>query len=146
MLKINRVTYIGFLSIILLSCNNNINTTQLNGYWEIESVTFANGQTKSYKFNETVDYIEVNENLVGFRKKLKPGINNTYYEVGKSEPLTLKVENDSLNIYYKTSFNSWKETVLKADKKQLKIITKNQSVYLYKRYKPIILDIKPNTK
>ena len=31
----------------------------LNGYWEIEKVTFPNGETKDYSVSTTIDYIEL---------------------------------------------------------------------------------------
>ena len=51
------------------------------------------------------------------------------------------IENDSLNIYYSTSFANWKETVLEATIENLRVVNQNKTVYLYKRYTPIKLDI-----
>ncbi|WP_299129273.1 hypothetical protein [uncultured Winogradskyella sp.] len=127
----------------LFSCSENpeIYLDHLNGYWEIEEVTLSNGIKKQYKYNETIDYIAVNDSLKGFRKKLKPGINETYYTSDDAEVFTIKLENDSLNIYYVTPYAIWKETVLMASETQLKVSNQNKDVYLYKRYTPIKLNI-----
>ena len=48
----------------------------------------------------------------------------------RHEKFVFKIENDSLNLYYKTPFSSWKETILKASEDKLQIINQNK-VYIY---------------
>ncbi|WP_439151508.1 lipocalin family protein [Winogradskyella sp.] len=129
--------------ILITGCSDNPKSyiEHLNGYWEIEEVTLANGQKKSYKFNETIDYIKINDSLKGFRKKLKPGVNDTYFTSDDAEAITVKIENDSLNIYYSTPYAQWKETVIEATPENLKMVNQNNNVYLYKRYTPINLTL-----
>ena len=129
--------------LLIFSCSEHPETyiEHLDGYWEIEEVTLNDGTKKQYKFNETIDYIKINDSLKGYRKKLKPGINDTYFTSDNAESFTIKLENDNLNIYYNTPFTEWKETVLKASPNRLKVINENKDVYLYKRYTPINLDI-----
>lgn len=131
------------LLILIFSCSKNPETllTHLNGYWEIEEVTLENGTKKQYQFSETIDYISINDSLKGFRKKLKPGINDTYFTSDDAEAITLKIEDNQLNIYYKTAYAEWKETVLEASEKHLKVSNENNTIYLYKRYTPIRLDV-----
>ncbi|OZV67609.1 lipocalin family protein [Winogradskyella aurantia] len=128
---------------IFISCSNNPKSyiNHLEGYWEIQEVILSDGSVKNYKVNETIDYISLNDSLKGFRKKLKPGLNNNYFTSDDAEALTVMVEDDSLRIYYSTPFSKWKETVLKATEDQLKIINENKAVYLYKRYTPIQLNV-----
>lgn len=129
--------------LLVLSCSENPETyiEHLNGYWEIEEVTLTDGTKKQYQFNETIDYISINDSLQGFRKKLNPGINDTYFTSDDAEKLIVRLENDSLNLYYSTPYAKWKETVLEASETYLKISNENKNVYLYKRYKPIKLDV-----
>lgn len=131
------------IGVLLFSCSENPETfiQHIDGYWEIEEVTFKDGTKKEYKFNETIDYISVNDSLKGFRKKLKPGINDTYFTSDDAEAIQLKIEDHKLNIYYSTPYSTWKETVLKATENHLEIINENKNVYLYKRYIPINLDL-----
>ena len=131
------------LLILIFSCSKNPETyiEHLNGYWEIEEVTLANGSVKQYQFNETIDYISINDSLKGVRKKLKPGINDTYFTSNDAEAITLKIEDNQLKIYYKTAYAEWKETVLEASEKHLKVSNENNTIYLYKRYAPIRLDV-----
>ena len=125
----------------MLSCSEDPNTyiEHLEGYWEIEEVTLADGSKKQYEFNETIDYISINDSLIGFRKKLKPGINDTYFTSDDAEALVLKIENDSLNAYYSTAYAKWKETILEATPSRLKVSNQRNDVYVYKRYTPLQL-------
>ena len=139
-LKTLRFTTI-FVVLIFLSCKTDPKSYLefVNGYWEIEQVTFPNGEKKVYKYNEMIDYIEIKDNKNGFRKKMKPNLNETYSTSNDQESIEVKIENDSLNFYYKTPFNSWKETVLSANESQLIIALDNKVIYQYKRYQPIEL-------
>lgn len=138
----NKIWVLVFVFLIC-SCSKNpeIYIEHLKGYWEIEEVTLTNGTKKHYNFNETIDYISFNDSLQGFRKKLKPGFNNTYTTSNDAESLTLKIENDSLNVYYTTPYNTWKETVLEASPTHLKVSNQDNTIYLYKRYTPIEIDL-----
>lgn len=131
------------LTLLSLGCNQNPERylNHVEGYWEIEKVILPNGEEKEYRFNETIDYIAFNDSLKGFRKKLKPGLNNTYLTSDNAENLTVKIEKDSLNIYYSTPLMQWKETVLAASKTQLTVINDKKLIYIYKRYQPINLDL-----
>ncbi|PWK17677.1 lipocalin family protein [Xanthomarina spongicola] len=137
-----RLLIISIISFCLISCSKNPETfvEHLEGYWEIEEVILVDGSKKSYTFNDTVDYIEVSDSLAGFRIKLKPHFDGTFKTSKDSEQFTIKIENDSLNLYYKTPFDTWKETILLATEEQLKVINKNKAVFLYKKFTPINLD------
>ncbi len=133
------------ISVVVLctSCSKDPNgfILKINGYWEIQEVTMPDGSKKEYSYNETIDYIMLNDSLIGFRKKLKPGFNNSYQTSEDVEHITAKIEGDSLHLYYKTPYASWKETVIDANETQLKIINQNKAVYLYKRYTSIELNL-----
>jgi len=127
---------------VFYSCSPNLETfiPHINGYWEIDKVTVHNGNNRDYNYNDTIDYFELNDSLIGFRKKLKPNFMGTFETSKDVEKIKVVLENDSLNIYYTTSFASWKETILLATNEQLKIINQNKDVYLYKRYQPLNLE------
>jgi hypothetical protein len=129
-----------FLAILTTySCKENPEKfiPHLNGYWEIEKVILASGDVHDYKYNPLVDYFKLTDSLKGFRKKLKPLPDGTFEDSKDTEEFNIKIEEDSLNIYYKTKFSHWKETILLASENQLKIINANKNIYVYKPYKPI---------
>ncbi|GGW60532.1 lipocalin-like protein [Winogradskyella epiphytica] len=138
-----KTTLLIIFGLLIVSCSKNPESyiEHVQGYWEIEEVTMADGSKKQYTFNEVIDYISVNDSLKGFRKKLKPGINDTYYTSGDAESIELKVEDNKLNIYYTTPYANWKETVLEATPDQLRVINEYDKIYLYKRYESIKLDL-----
>lgn len=126
----------------LTSCTNNPESfiEHLNGYWEIEEVTLADGTKKEYTYNDTVDFISINDSLIGYRKKLKPTFNGTFQTSSDTENLKAIIENNTLNLYYTTPFGNWKEIVLNATKDKLLIENEAKVIYLYKRYQPLELD------
>jgi len=130
---------LSFLTLLLFNCTNNPERfiPFFEGYWEISEVTLPDGTKKIYDFNNTVDYIKISDNLTGFRKKLKPTLTGSFQTSNDGEELQLKIENDSLNVYYNTPFAQWKETILSASENELLIINKAKVRYLYKRYQQI---------
>ena len=136
--------YICFIifSFVVLSCSKDPETfiPHLSGYWEIKEVTLSNGAKKSYTYNDTVDYIEINDSLTGFRIKLKPNLSGSYETSTNKERIAIKIENDSLHLMYSTPYANWKESVLNANKNELLIVNTNKDMYLYRRYEPLNLD------
>ena len=140
-MKNTRVFYFLF-SLILVSCNKQDPKEQIQfieGYWEIEEVEVSPDSTITYSINENVDYFEVEKNT-GQRTKLRPQMDGTFKTTNSAEKIELKIEQDSLRIYYKTAFDNWKETVLKASPEELIIKNNQDKIYHYKKYNPISID------
>lgn len=129
------------IALFLVSCSDNPEKmlAHLNGYWEISKAEMNDGFEKDYNFNASIDYIMVNDSLKGFRKKLSPNFDGSFTTSQDAEAIEVKIENDSLNLYYSTPYAKWKETVLEANETHLKIVNFKKDVYLYKRYVPLDL-------
>jgi len=112
----------------------------VDGYWEIEEVSMSNGLKKEYNFNATIDYIQFTDSLSGLRRKLKPNLMGQFESSQSVESFRIKIENDSLNVYYSTPYANWKETILDASQTHLLVVNANKDLYLYKRYEPLDLD------
>ncbi len=125
--------------IALFSCSDQPEDyiEHLNGYWEIDEVILPDGSKRDYNFNETIDFLSINDSMTGFRKKLKPNFDGSFSTSDDAEALKVIVENDSLNMYYKTPYAEWKESVLGATDRRLIILNQDKFRYIYKRYKPI---------
>lgn len=137
-----RNLYLIIASILFLGCQQQSPedmVPHLSGYWEIENVLSKHVKGKEFTFNNTIDYIEL-EGSTGIRTKLQPTIDGKYIGNKTAESFEIKVEADSLNMYYQTPFDSWKETVLKAT--DVKLIVRNQDgiEYHYKKFEPINLE------
>ncbi|MGB0950193.1 MAG: lipocalin family protein [Marinirhabdus sp.] len=111
---------------------------KLAGYWEIKTVQLPDRAQKEYNISTTIDYIEVTENR-GTRKKVRPNIEGTFHGTPLVENFDIKIEADSLILYYETPFYSWKETVIKAEDSLLVIKNKDGKIYRYKKFRPVTL-------
>jgi hypothetical protein len=122
---------------IAFSCGRqdpSLQKAKLSGYWGIESVTLSDGKKIDFSINAVVDFIEVSEEK-GIRTKVAPQFDGSFMNNGTAEKFNLKIEEDSLRLYYTTPFDSWKETVLLVTDSVLKIINRDSKVYTYKKFR-----------
>ncbi|MDT0649943.1 hypothetical protein [Autumnicola edwardsiae] len=127
------------LGFVLLSCKKKDPKEQLqylSGYWEIDKVEFAEDSVKEYSMSPYIDYIELQQEK-GFRRKVKPKFNGTSIVAGTTEEIKAIVEKDSLRLYYKTPYATWKETVISAEEDRMRILNPEGVIYHYNKYKPI---------
>ena len=125
--------------VLLSACQNKISQedlTLLNGYWEIEKVIMANGQTKTYTINTTVDYIEVKE-LSGFRKKVYPNLDGTFDTSNDVEKFNLTERSNGFEMHYKTKLSEWVETLEALNENSFSVTNADKITYSYKRFKPV---------
>lgn len=123
--------------LILISCAKQTPEdmiAQLDGYWMIEKVEMPDGVEKDFRLSTTIDFIEINGDF-GVRKKVQPQLDGSFLTNDSAETFELKIENDSLNLYYQTPFDSWKESVLKTGDSLLKILNKEGKLYTYRRFR-----------
>ncbi len=129
------------LIVLFISCskpNPESYKQYISGYWEIERVVLPDGTQKKYNFNQSIDFFEVKDSI-GIRKKVQPKLDGSFIANKDSEIFILKIEYDSLRMYYKTSIASWKETVVFAKQNQIVIKNESGNTYFYKPYKKISL-------
>lgn len=129
--------YFILFSFIFLGCEKPDPETQknyLSGYWEIKTVTMPDGETKNYDINTVVDYIEIAGDS-GIRTKVAPRFDGSFKTNGLAEDFVLKIENDSLRMYYQTPYDAWKETVIEAADSTLTVINRDHKIYTYSKFK-----------
>lgn len=132
---------------LLFSCQSEVNKenlAQLNGYWEIKEVEFSNGETKTYKVNETIDYIEVKsakagQPLVGFRQKVMPQFDGTFKTNGIRENLKVFEVDNAFFLECKTDYGKWNEAIISLEDSTLVLKNKQEIIYTYKKFKPFSL-------
>ena len=125
----------------IFSCKDSVNKDDyslLNGYWEIETVTLADGKTKEYKVNLWVDYFEIKD-AKGFKKKMKVKLDGSYTTNDDAESFTLETENNKTQIHYKNNLSEWTEELTYLSKNSFTIKNKDGFVYTYKRYQALNL-------
>jgi hypothetical protein len=130
-----------FLTLLLISCQSEVKKEdlgKLNGYWEIKQVTLADGETKDYKVNETIDFFEVKDNA-GFRQKVMPQFDGTFKTNGIKESLKIFEVDNTYFIECKTDYGKWNEEIITIEDSTLVLKNKQNLVYTYKKFKPFSL-------
>ncbi|WP_339654944.1 hypothetical protein [uncultured Maribacter sp.] len=128
-----------FCTLLISSCGSKVDQEQLyllNGYWEIKEVTFKDGTKKEYSVNTTVDFISL-DSLKGYKKKMSPKFNGTFETSNDTEPIQIRISNDTIFIKYTTEFNTWEEVLLSLSEKSFSVKNDQDITYFYERYEPI---------
>ena len=123
---------------MFLSCDRDSTQEEienLNGYWEITKAELPEGIIKEFKFSELVDYMKV-DSSAGFRKKVRPQLDGSFIASEDVEIFDVKLENDSINLYYSTPYANWKETLISSEENELMILNQDGIIYTYKRFTP----------
>ena len=122
------------LSHIIYSCNPVNNINYLNGYWEINSVTYKGKELKDYPFSNTIDYFEIKDNQ-GFRKKVKPRIDGNFDITMHQINFELILKEKNKIIKYGKGIN-FKEKILILDSLNLHLENEEGYIYRYKKFIP----------
>ncbi|WP_029037021.1 hypothetical protein [Salinimicrobium xinjiangense] len=133
-----KIVLLFIFGMLLLSCNTQSpeeQTENLNGYWEIKQADLPEGISKEFRFSELVDYIKV-DSSAGFRTKVRPQLDGSFISSDDVEIFNIKVENDSINLYYSTPYAEWKETIISSEEDELVILNSDGIIYTYKRFTP----------
>ena len=112
----------------------------IEGYWEISEVTKDGNKLKEFTINTVVDYFEIQEDQTGFRKKLSPTLDGRFQGSEHQTSFQLITTNGALIIEYEGSESRHRETVKKANEKELVLLNDSGFVYIYKPYTPIKID------
>jgi hypothetical protein len=132
-----------FLMVCLLSgCSTKIteqDLPQLNGYWEITQVIFADGQTKDFMPSTTIDFIEV-EGLEGFRKKVNPKLDGTFETSNDAKLFAIIKKEDAFHIRYAKEDLQTEESIeilTQLSDDNFSVMDAEGITYRYKRYIPL---------
>ena len=129
---------------LFFGCNTKIEEEELkhlNGYWEISKVTFPNGETKDFKVNPIIDYIEI-EGLEGFRKKVYPKFDGTYETSNDADNFKIELIDGNFQFNYNPnmaihSSMHRRETLIQLSDISFSVVNKDTVTYSYKRFQPI---------
>ncbi len=138
---------LAIILLLLAGCSPKISQEdlqQLNGYWEIEKVTFPNGKTKDFMSSTTIDYIEL-DGMKGFRKKVQPKFDGTYETSNDAEFFVIEKKGDTFEIHYNPNMALHpsmhpRESLVLISKDNFSVTNKDSLTYSYKKYQPINLN------
>ena len=130
------------IAFLVLSCSSSPQEklANISGYWEIASIEMPDGTTKTYGMSQNIDFFEINEDGTGVRKKVQPNALGAFTTSNDSENINATIKGDLLTLNYSTALDSWEETVKKASKEELVLINKDNIIYTYRRYEPLITE------
>lgn len=129
-------------SLLAVSCSKPISAEELknlNGYWEINEVKTADGNTKEFQSNNNVDFFELKD-LKGTRTKVVPQFDGKNQTNGIKEQFMVLDSANATYLKYSTDYAKWTEKVDKITKDELVIINQNDIKYTYKRFTPIVVN------
>nr|WP_314895967.1 lipocalin family protein [uncultured Flavobacterium sp.] len=131
-----------FIALFFVACQQKINSadvSKLNGYWEIEKVTFEKEKDKDYGINESYDYFKIDKNNKGIRKKVMPQLDGTFLVNDAYENVTVRFKDDKVYIDYSTPFTKWSEELITLKDDELVLLNADKKEYHYKKTGPINL-------
>lgn len=130
-----------FVCLFLVSCQQKItpeDISKLNGYWEIEKVSFKEGEDKEYKMNENFDFFEITNNK-GIRRKVRPQFDGTFLFNDDYEKVKLRFEKEHVYLDYTTPYAKWTEELVSISDDEMTIKNDQNKEYQYKKAGPINL-------
>jgi hypothetical protein len=130
-----------FLALFLASCQQTITPAdiqKLNGYWEIEKVTFKDGDEKDYKMNENFDFFKI-ENNQGIRRKVRPQFDGTFLVNDDYEKVKVRFEKENVYLDYTTTYAKWSEELISLTEEKMCVRNDQNVEYEYKKAGPINL-------
>lgn len=130
------------LIFILVGCSTSITNEdlrKLNGYWEIDTVTFYDGTKKAYpKANTTIDYI-VWDGSKGFRKKVYPKLDGTFNTSNDAEAFEIVNDDSEIIMRYANTLSKWQETLIALQTDTFSVRNDKGVTYTYRRHQTINL-------
>jgi len=127
--------------LLLFNCgpkNVPLEMDSLNGYWEIEEVSFPDKSVKTYDISTTIDFFTYKDGK-GFRKKVQPRLDGTYTTSDDAIPF-IKVEVEgTVYLRYTNEQESWEEEVQLLQANMLRLRNAAGIQYTYSRYEPIAI-------
>ncbi|SHL82144.1 hypothetical protein SAMN05443543_105189 [Flavobacterium flevense] len=130
-----------FLCLFLVSCQQKItpeDIKKINGYWEIEKVTFKEGADKEYKMNENFDYFQIANNK-GIRRKVRPQFNGTFLFNDDFENVKVRFKGEQVFLDYTTAYAKWTEELIRLSDDEMVLKNDQNNEYEYKKAGPINL-------
>ena len=133
MKKINFLISLIFLNFTYCNINTIDDIKDIEGMWEIYSVSSKGEVFYPQGESPVVDYYTFDSDSTGTKKKLKPNFNKTFSSSFDEINFEIRKKNGLVYLNYITETNNWKEIIKKLTKKEL-VISNNKFEYHYKRF------------
>jgi hypothetical protein len=130
--------YLVLLTTALISCTSKPkkeDIVKLNGYWEIEKVTFPDGNKKEYQVNEFIDLISVKNNS-GIRQKVAPQLDGSFLKGTLQDNIKIVDSADSYYLKTDSKFTKWEEKIISISDDNFVLENEAKIIYQYKKFVP----------
>ncbi|QLE02267.1 hypothetical protein HX109_12120 [Galbibacter sp. BG1] len=129
------------IALILFGCNKQPieDISYLNGYWEIEKVTFPSEETKTYKVNTLIDHIQLQKDSSGVREKVIPKLDGRFVSMNENEDFSIEKEGEKLFLTYTNEEDSRKEELILLTQDRFGVKNAQNKEYYYKRFEKFSL-------
>ena len=137
-LLMKKYFYVLLLLIGLISCTSKPSKEailKINGYWEIEKVTFPDGNKKVYQVNEFIDFISI-KNLNGTRQKVAPQLDGSFLKGAILDEIRVIDSSNSYFLKTKSKFTKWEEKIISVSEDELVLENEAKITYYYKKFVP----------
>lgn len=131
---------VSILFLFLIACAETItleDVENLNGYWQIRTVTFPDNSQKTYEMSATLDFFQLESNK-GYRKKVQPAADGTFDTSDDAISFEVVQREEGVFFVYSNTLDSWEEQLLHIDTNAFAVRNKAGIEYEYKRYQPLM--------
>jgi len=128
-----RFLFFAIQLLLLLGCKTNeqIDLTNLKGYWEIDFITQKNEIFKTNTRSPLYDFYVI-EYPKGILKKVAPMFDGSFETSASSLQFEIIEQNQNSILRYTTPWNTWDEVIEKLDSEKLVLLIEGKR-YHYKR-------------
>ena len=137
-LLMKKYFYVLLLLIGLISCTSKPSKEsilKINGYWEIEKVSFPDGNKKEYQVNEFIDFISL-KNLNGTRQKVAPQLDGTFLKGALQDKIRVVDSSDYYFLKTNSNFTKCEEKIISVSEDELVLENEDKITYYYKKFVP----------
>ena len=125
--------------LLMMACTESVkmeDVQHLNGYWQIDTVTFPDNSKKTYELSASLDFIQL-ENGKGYRKKVQPALDGTFDTSDDAISFEVMLRDDGIFLLYSNTSDSWEELIIQVDINSFSVRNEAGIEYLYKRFEPL---------
>ncbi len=113
---------------------------QLEGFWEIQSVTIEGNVVKSFKASTNIDHYAFEDSLTGIYQKVVPQFDGHFKASENQSAFSIRKEDHRWWIYQKNLVDSFRmQIVILSDDELILRHDSTATEYTFKRFEPIML-------
>lgn len=125
-----------FMVMLAASCSNkpkDILLKNLNGYWNIDTVTMSDGSEREFPFSNHMDHFTTTEST-GVKNRVSPTYDGKFINYGSPVPFKWEDRDGKLFLLFNDGTEKYEQQVVDATEETMELLHENGTRYVYKRY------------